>query len=131
MTKEMWADVFAHQLKGIMFHADAYGISLLHSYRKLAKAHCHHAKMEMNNFMSARCKSIEQLGEIIDIPAVKRIDVPHNATEKELAEMWLAWESEAAEMYAKAVAAEPSCKWWAELHRDVSDEIKYITKMFF
>ncbi len=131
MTKEMWVNVLVHQLKGIMFHTDAYGISLLHGYKRLAKIHCNHAKMEMDGFMCTRHKSIEQLGEIIDIPTVVRIDIPKDATESQLAEMWLKWETEAAEIYAKAVAENPGCKWWVMMHKEVSDEIHYITRMHF
>lgn len=129
MNKELLADIFKHQLTGIMFHADAYCVSVLHGYKRLKMAHCRAAKEETANFMCTRYKSIEQLGEIIDIPPVTRIDVPHDATARQILNMWLKWEMEAAEVYSKAVAEDPECKMWQQLHQNTSDEIKYISRM--
>ena len=130
MTHEVWADIFAHQLKGIMFHADAYGVACLHGYKRMKMSHRRAATTETGNFMCVRRKAIEALGEITDIPPVTRIEVPHDASEEDLAEMWLKWETEAAEVYAKALAEEPTCKMWAELHKCASDEMRYIVKMY-
>lgn len=131
MTKEAWVNIFVHQLKGIMFHADAYGVSVLHGYKRLKTAHCKQLKEETENFMYTRQKSIERLGEIVDIPTVQRIAVPPNATEKEIADMWMKWETEAAEVYAKAVLEEPTCKMWVCLHSGATDEMHRISKMHF
>lgn len=130
MDHEMLANIFMHQLKGIMFHADAYCVSVLHGYRRLKMQHCKAAKSETANFMMTRYKSIEYLGEIIDIPAVTRLEVPHDASEHDIVDMWLKWETEAVELYAKAVAAEPQCHLWSTLHQAAANEIKCITKMY-
>lgn len=131
MQKEMWVSILAHQLKGIMFHADAYGVACLHGYKRLKMAHCKQEREESNTFMVTRCKSIEHLGEIIDIPPITRIAVPHTASPSEIAEMWLKWEMETAELYSKAMIENPECKMWIELHKSATDEIRYISRMHF
>ena len=130
MQKEMWVSILSHQLKGIMFHVDAYGIAVLHGYSRMRMCHAKQVKEETDTFMHTRCKSIECLGEIADIPAVQRIAIPPTATEKEIAAMWLKWEMEASELYSKASAVDSECDLWHSLHNDVAKEIRYISRHY-
>lgn len=127
MNREILADIFCHQLKGIMLHVDMYCVSVLHGYRRLKMLHEKAVKEETESFMRTRYKSIEYLGEILDIPAPARIDVPQDATEHELNVMWLKWEMDAAEMYGKAIEEDPDCRIWKDLHQAAANEIRCIS----
>lgn len=129
MDAQMYAEILGNQLKGIMFHSDAYAVSCLHDYKKLKRSHSLQLKEETVSFMHTRCKSIECLHEIVDIPRVEQIVVPHDASAEEIITLWRDWETQAAQLYARAVADEPECRLWKELHRGAAVELRNISHM--
>ncbi len=129
MDKQMYVDILAHQLKGIMFHSDAYSVACLHGYKQLMTAHCKQVRAESECFMYTRCKSIEALDEIVDIPKQTQLVVPHDASPDVIIDIWHKWEAETVAIYAKAVATEPTCKYWLELHKEAVKELECIPKM--
>ncbi|MCQ2282389.1 MAG: hypothetical protein MJZ99_07175 [Bacteroidales bacterium] len=129
MDAVMYNEILSHQLKGIMFHSDAYGVCCLNGYKRLKRSHCLQVKEETMAFMHTRCKAIEALKEIPDIPKKPQITIAHDASPNTILRLWHEWETETAGLYAKAVEAEPDCKLWKDLHQAAMAELKRISYM--
>lgn len=129
MDAMMYNEILAHQLKGIMFHSDAYAVCCLNGYKRLKRSHCMQVQEETMTFMHTRCKAIEATKEMADIQKPEQIVVPHDASPNAILRMWHEWETDTAHMYAKAVEAEPDCALWKELHKSAVAELTRISYM--
>lgn len=129
MDAVMYNDILGHQLKGIMFHSDAYGVCCLNGYKRLKRLHCMQVQGETMDFMHTRCKAIETLKAIPDITKKPQIAIPHDASPNAILKMWHEWETETAHLYAKAVEAEPDCALWKDLHKAAMVELTRISYM--
>ena len=139
---ELEAEVLAHQIDGVMFHIDAVMLYKLIGMPKMMRMHMRRVSEESDNNLMTACKMIEKYGEIIDPAKVSRetditelkyapiaTHTDRAVINQKIIKAWLAWETETRDMYAKAVQAQPDCKMWAKLHRDVEKELKVVEKL--
>lgn len=139
---ELEAEVLAHQIDGVMFHIDAVMLYKLIDMPQMKKLHMKRVTEESDANMMTACNLIDRYDEIIDPTQVSRetslsrLRYAARATHTDKAVInqkiitaWMAWEEKTRDMYVKAVQAQPDCKMWARLHKDVEKELKVVEKL--
>lgn len=130
-------ELYAHQLKGIMFHSDLMQVyKLFGDFDDMAKLHYHQVIEETRNHSKLVLEMIDKTKKVM-VPSelknesIEIEDRPPSRLKrcelhKGMLQSWEAWEEKTINMYDNAISEYPDCKLLKIFRKDTEKELKII-----